>query len=154
MCLRPQRSVETRCPVDIRFAPTEVKRRSQRLVDADWQRPERRSRIFECWQHSKKGHPSDVLYIKESARRDSNPRPRPWQGRAPPTEPLAHMLSEIRLIKYRIVRARDGTRTRDPDLGKVVLHQLSHSRILLSVVSDTFDIILCPKQFVNNFFKI
>ena len=28
-----------------------------------------------------------------------------------------------------IRRARDGTRTRDPDLGKVVLHQLSHSRI-------------------------
>ena len=27
-------------------------------------------------------------------------------------------------------RARDGTRTRGPDLGKVVLHQLSHSRIL------------------------
>ena len=26
-----------------------------------------------------------------SARRDSNPRPRPWQGRAPPTEPLAHV---------------------------------------------------------------
>ena len=25
-------------------------------------------------------------------------------------------------------RARDGTRTRDPHLGKVVLHQLSHSR--------------------------
>ena len=29
---------------------------------------------------------------KKSARRDSNPRPRPWQGRAPPTEPLAHFL--------------------------------------------------------------
>ena len=29
-----------------------------------------------------------------------------------------------------IRRARDGTRTRDPDLGKVVLHQLSHSRII------------------------
>ena len=28
-----------------------------------------------------------------------------------------------------IKRARDGTRTRDPHLGKVVLHQLSHSRI-------------------------
>ena len=26
-------------------------------------------------------------------------------------------------------KARDGTRTRGPDLGKVVLHQLSHSRI-------------------------
>ena len=25
--------------------------------------------------------------------------------------------------------ARDGTRTRDPDLGKVVLYQLSHVRI-------------------------
>lgn len=30
-------------------------------------------------------------------------------------------------------RARDGTRTRGPDLGKVVLHQLSHSRIYSSV---------------------
>ncbi len=27
-------------------------------------------------------------------------------------------------------RARDGTRTRDPHLGKVVLHQLSHSRLV------------------------
>ena len=30
--------------------------------------------------------------IKKSARRDSNPRPRPWQGRTPPTEPLAHTI--------------------------------------------------------------
>ena len=29
-----------------------------------------------------------------------------------------------------IKKARDGTRTHDPDLGKVVLHQLSHSRII------------------------
>ena len=28
-----------------------------------------------------------------------------------------------------LIRARDGVRTRDPDLGKVVLYQLSHSRI-------------------------
>ena len=33
--------------------------------------------------------------------------------------------------RLKIKRARDGTRTRDPDLGKVVLHQLSHSRIQL-----------------------
>ena len=32
-------------------------------------------------------------------------------------------------ISASLRRARDGTRTRDPDLGKVVLHQLSHSRI-------------------------
>ena len=31
-----------------------------------------------------------ALQNKKSARRDSNPRPRPWQGRTPPTEPLAH----------------------------------------------------------------
>ena len=37
-----------------------------------------------------KKHIIDVLFKKKSARRDSNPRPRPWQGRAPPTEPLAH----------------------------------------------------------------
>ena len=28
-----------------------------------------------------------------------------------------------------IFRARNGTRTRDPDLGKVVLYQLSYSRL-------------------------
>ena len=31
---------------------------------------------------------------------------------------------------YSLLRAIDGARTRDPDLGKVVLHQLSHSRIM------------------------
>ena len=31
-------------------------------------------------------------------------------------------------------RATDGARTRDPDLGKVVLYQLSHCRILLCSV--------------------
>ena len=35
------------------------------------------------------------------------------------------------VLKKTSKRARDGTRTRDPDLGKVVLHQLSHSRICL-----------------------
>ena len=41
----------------------------------------------------KKGYPSGYPFAyNKSARRDSNPRPRPWQGRAPPTEPLAHFL--------------------------------------------------------------
>ena len=38
------------------------------------------------------------------------------------------------ILSYRpftFSRARDGTRTRGLDLGKVALHQLSHSRILL-----------------------
>lgn len=29
---------------------------------------------------------------------------------------------------FLFIRARDGTRTRDPDLGKVVLYQLSYFR--------------------------
>lgn len=41
----------------------------------------------------KKGIQSDTFL--GSARRDSNPRPRPWQGRAPPTEPLAHILLSL-----------------------------------------------------------
>ena len=38
----------------------------------------------------KKALKTRLIKIKKSARRDSNPRPRPWQGRTPPTEPLAH----------------------------------------------------------------
>ena len=30
-----------------------------------------------------------IFKIRKSARRDSNPRPQPWQGCTPPTEPLA-----------------------------------------------------------------
>ena len=55
------------------------------------------------------------------------------------------------------LRARDGTRTRGPDLGKVVLHQLSHSRIcklFCICLSDTFGIILWETGFVNKFFEI
>ena len=45
-------------------------------------------------------------------------------------------------------KARDGTRTRDPDLGKVVLHQLSHSRMYLSEIlfpylSDKYYYTIC-----------
>ena len=57
----------------------------------------------------------------KSARRDSNPRPRPWQGRAPPTEPLAHVfcmlpcIEGIKLIICSSLRyfreAGDGNRT-------------------------------------------
>ncbi len=35
----------------------------------------------------------DFSPTEKSTRRDSNPRPRPWQGRAPPTEPLVHFTS-------------------------------------------------------------
>ena len=56
-----------------------------------------------------------------------------------------------------IKRARDGTRTRDPDLGKVVLHQLSHSRISQTIYfsvlfSSTKHIISYEPKNVNTFF--
>ena len=56
--------------------------------------------------------------LKKSGKRDSNSRPRPWQGRALPTELLPRK------------RAENETRTRDPDLGKVVLYQLSYFRMM------------------------
>ena len=63
-----------------------------------------RPRTFEarmCLVKRKKDIQMDVFFLfNESARRDSNPRPRPWQGRAPPTEPLAHVLT----TKYTILQ--------------------------------------------------
>ena len=35
----------------------------------------------------------------------------------------------VNLSIYSLIRAIDGVRTRDPDLGKVVLYQLSHYRV-------------------------
>ena len=52
---------------------------------------------------------------------------------------------------FLFIRARDGTRTRGPDLGKVVLHQLSHSRNVYVLLS-TFGILLYLNIFVNSFF--
>ena len=50
----------------------------------------------------KKGYPIGYPFLHEkSARRDSNPRPRPWQGRAPPTEPLAHFLLFCALAEHK-----------------------------------------------------
>ena len=56
----------------------------------------------------------------------------------------------------RASRAIDGTRTRDPNLGKVVLHQLSHYRISyvpLMYLSDSFNISRAAK-IVNSFFQL
>ena len=43
-----------------------------------------------------------------------------------------------RISFFLFLRARDGTRTRDPNLGKVVLHQLSHSRITYTKYGPTY----------------
>lgn len=54
-------------------------------------------------------------------------------------------------------KARDGTRTRGLDLGKVALHQLSHSRItyfFFFYLLETRIIILYLPRFVNSYFEI
>ena len=72
-----------------------------------------------------------------SGKRDSNSRPRPWQGRALPTELFPHRVDAFASddTHYHLdcdrsfFGAGNEIRTRDPDLGKVVLYQLSYSRI-------------------------
>ena len=94
-----------------------------------------------------------------SGKRDSNSRPQPWQGCALPTELFPQIFSAhdknrtctslntrtwnervyhsatwalSSVLKERLVccrRAENETRTRDPNLGKVVLYQLSYFRI-------------------------
>ena len=67
-----------RRPVDVGSARTGAKRRNSNV------------RVRQDSFITKRTSIGCPFCYKESARRDSNPRPRPWQGRAPPTEPLAH----------------------------------------------------------------
>ena len=85
--------------------------------------------------------PQKYLDNKKSARRDSNPRPRPWQGRAPPTEPLAHK---------RVM----GIEPTYPAWKAGVL-PLNYTRRLFCFrfLSKTSDIILHGNRIVNSFLK-
>ena len=51
-------------------------------------------------------------------------------------EPVTSSVSGKRAPAAPIARADDGTRTRDPHLGKVMLYQLSHIRTLLTVLPN------------------
>ena len=58
----------------------------------------RRENLFEPRHPDiKKEASTKLLLINESDRRGSNPRSRPWQGRALPTTPLSHLLVCIAL---------------------------------------------------------
>ena len=65
-----------------------------------------------------------------SGRRVSNSRPQPWQGCALPTELLPHRVGCVDAQKgaCKFCGAGDESRTRDLNLGKVALYQLSYSR--------------------------
>ncbi len=82
------------------------------------------------------------MYFKErdwSGKRDSNSRPQPWQGadHALPTGCGSECFEILDVCtSRRDIGAGNETRTRDPDLGKVVLYQLSYSRNRMSFASD------------------
>ena len=79
----------------------------------------------------KKGSSFDfpLLYGIWSGRRVSNSRPQPWQGCALPTELLPHLRTHF-LNPDGFDGAGDESRTRDLNLGKVALYQLSYSRFV------------------------
>ena len=98
----------------------------------------------------KKKRPSVKDNLSKSGRRDSNPRPSAWKANALSTELLpqiwwAKMDSNHRRRKPADLqsapfghsgicptifqkRAEDGTQTRDPQLGRLMLYQLSYFR--------------------------
>ena len=125
-------------------------------------------RVYQFRHLGSKIHTLLTRYVKEwSGKRDSDPRPQPWQGCALPTElfPLVttsrseeeetrtpttqlslppqssastnsatsplpwNSIPNTEWHVVQNVRAENGTRTRDPNLGKVVLYQLSYFRL-------------------------
>ncbi len=71
----------------------------------------------------------------------------------PPGQVFPYLLEPHRNEPLR--GAKNGTRTRDPDLGKVVLYQLSYFRVghpFFVVCDAKVGIILLPPNFSSNFF--
>ena len=89
--------------------------------------------------------------LSESGRRDSNPRPSAWKANALSTEllpqicggqgwirttegvsqqiySLPHLATLVLAQQNFKKRAEDGTQTRDPQLGRLMLYQLSYFR--------------------------
>ena len=54
-------------------------------------------------------------------------------------EPLIEKASESQNLRGFLMGAEDEARTRDPNLGKVVLYQLSYFRIKIDVGEDGFE---------------
>ena len=95
-----------------------------------------------------------------SGRRDSNPRPSAWKANALSTEllpqicggqgwirttegvsqqiySLPHLATLVLAQQYFKKRAEDGAQTRDPQLGRLMLYQLSYFRNFLWAKMDS-----------------
>ena len=65
--------------------------------------------------------------------------------------PPGHFITSKKTISPCLSRAEDGTRTRDPNLGKVMLYQLSYFRISLHQVYQSLLFLIASAK-VSNFF--
>ena len=72
-------------------------------------------------------HYRGLLKPLKSRWRDLNPRPLPYQGSALPLSYIGNMY----LILCHVRGAEDEAQTRDPQLGRLMLYQLSYFRNLL-----------------------
>jgi hypothetical protein len=54
------------------------------------------------------------------------------------TEANHYTIKKKAFLVRRLFRAENETRTRDPDLGKVVLYQLSYFRVLLFAIENLY----------------
>ena len=93
-----------------------------------------------------------LFECKWSGKRVSNSRPQPWQGCALPTELFPHIC-----LLCKLIGAGNESRTRDLNLGKVALYQLSYSRMLCKSSKRSRHYNACEnivKQFVPNFIEI
>lgn len=59
----------------------------------------------------------------------------------------------VNLSIYSLLRAIDGVRTRDPDLGKVVLYQLSHYRVCFVFPSEQYTLYYRSSYLSTTFLK-
>ncbi len=70
--------------------------------------------------------------VPEAGLEPARPRwPKDFKSFVSTIPPLGHPYCGKKNPDFSGFRAKDGTRTRDPDLGKVVLYQLSYFRLLL-----------------------
>src|SRR5690349_19149605 len=108
--------------------------RDQTRCTTRWWRTTRPSCApHEPWHQPVGGGRESAEWAKKwSGRRDSNPRPSPWQGDALPTEPLP--LGVLR--NAGVVGAESQSRTGDTAIFSRVLYQLSYLGPAVSIGPD------------------
>gem|GEM_PF-623693 len=104
-----------------------------------------------CFSVREKNQGPSVYWLLSQCR-DLNPRPLPYQGSALPLSYIGLFSggkTRNRTSPNSYHRAGDETRTRDPQLGRLMLYQLSYSR-LFPIVSNCFQLF----PIVSNCFQL